>query len=303
MPPERKMTLDAGSPTTTSCTNKKNDDTIDSSKASPSADRRRLVSWEQVPAWLQFNRYIRTGYRQQLDALPAFWTLFSVHNESINVWSHLLPVFGFLYLLFHPMSDALMFRVCILSFLAIFSASTTYHLFMPCCRSTGGYTRLISCDVVGALVSITTSGYSFILYGDKCASDLKVAAIAGLFGLSAAVLLFAILASKLSVAGRVRLFGVHCLLRLALCQILLLPKYQRNGMSNALMYHSVSFFVLFAGGVVNATRVPERWIRARWLDFIGNSHNIWHAACIYSCWLSMLGCYWDQVEYNGTICV
>ena len=56
-----------------------------------------VLSWDDIPTWMQIDPYIRRGYRRQLDTLSAcFWSLFYPHNELVNTWSHLLPALFYL---------------------------------------------------------------------------------------------------------------------------------------------------------------------------------------------------------------
>lgn len=62
--------------------------------------RSRVIDISQTPGWMQWDPYIRHGYRTQLNSFPkCFWLLFYLHNESINTWSHILPGIYFLALL------------------------------------------------------------------------------------------------------------------------------------------------------------------------------------------------------------
>ena len=52
--------------------------------------------------WLVTNQNIWTGYRIGYNThAKAGWSLFEWHNESINVWSHLLAGLVFIYLIFY----------------------------------------------------------------------------------------------------------------------------------------------------------------------------------------------------------
>lgn len=50
-----------------------------------------LLSWDSLPAWRQDNAFIHSGYRR---IHPSYWhqvlSLAHLHNESVNIWSHLL---------------------------------------------------------------------------------------------------------------------------------------------------------------------------------------------------------------------
>lgn len=258
---------------------------------------------DEVPPWLQFNKFILTGYRPQLSVLGCLRTLFTWHNESINVWSHLVPAMCLIYLNWHSPHEAIFFRLAMLSFLFIFSASSCYHLLMPCCRSADGYRHLICTDVMGALLSITMSAYTFILHGYKCTDPMIVAVIATCFGCYAVFLGYIIMFSTMTVAQRFALFGTQCIFRVLLAVYLLRPKYIATGYHQSYYYHMVSFVVLVIGGLFNISRVPERWFPEwRILDCLMNSHNIWHYFCVLTTVMTMIGAFYDQLEYDVTEC-
>ena len=46
---------------------------------------------------MQSDPYIRRGYRRQLNSFSAcLRSIFHLHNESVNIWSHLLPTLFYL---------------------------------------------------------------------------------------------------------------------------------------------------------------------------------------------------------------
>ena len=56
-----------------------------------------LFTYENLPAWLQTDPLILTAYRPPLNSLwRCAASLWYLHNEWVNVWSHLLPAIGYL---------------------------------------------------------------------------------------------------------------------------------------------------------------------------------------------------------------
>ena len=52
---------------------------------------RHIYCWEDIPQWMQCDPYIRHGYRPQLDSFSACCqSVFYLHNESVNIWSHII---------------------------------------------------------------------------------------------------------------------------------------------------------------------------------------------------------------------
>lgn len=266
-----------------------------------------LATLHEVPPWLRFNRYILGGYRRQMTPMQALRSLFMLHNETVNVWSHFLPALVLLWLVVFPpemLSDPLI-RLCVGSFVFIFSASTIYHSFMPCCHSAEDYRRLICGDVLGSLLSISVTAYSFILRGNRCRPEWETMIIAGGFAAYSLALLYVILFSSMTVGQRFALFGSHCVLRLLICLHVTHGKLEAQPeLQHGAYYHALSFFTILTGGLLNVSRFPEcvfgrRW---RWLDYVGNSHNLWHYACVHSCLLAAVGCWFDHYEWKLTNC-
>lgn len=52
---------------------------------------------EEVPPHLAFNKFVHTGYRMKLTPSQCAWSVLRLHNETINIWSHTLPILYFIY--------------------------------------------------------------------------------------------------------------------------------------------------------------------------------------------------------------
>ena len=47
-----------------------------------------LLKLTDMPAHLQFNRHVHSGYRALHDVWGCFWSLFYLHNETVNIFTH-----------------------------------------------------------------------------------------------------------------------------------------------------------------------------------------------------------------------
>jgi adiponectin receptor len=58
----------------------------------PSSPKKALtILWNDLPAWMQDNHYIQTGYRPQSNSYhTSFLSLLHIHNETVNIYTHLL---------------------------------------------------------------------------------------------------------------------------------------------------------------------------------------------------------------------
>ena len=66
-------------------------------KIFPLTPIQRVIDWNSTPLWMRVDPYIRRGYRRQLGSFAeCFRSLFYLHNEFVNIWSHLLPALFYL---------------------------------------------------------------------------------------------------------------------------------------------------------------------------------------------------------------
>lgn len=56
----------------------------------------QLVEYHSLPGYLRDNEYIRGHYRADWPLKQAFFSMFSIHNETLNVWTHLIGFLLFL---------------------------------------------------------------------------------------------------------------------------------------------------------------------------------------------------------------
>ncbi|KAF8783975.1 hypothetical protein HU200_000067 [Digitaria exilis] len=88
----------ASSPTTTSCVASWNgtDDRRKEEKMKQS--KCELIRYEALPDWLKDNEFIHGYYRCEWPMKETILSIFSIHNETLNVWSHLIGFLLFLFL-------------------------------------------------------------------------------------------------------------------------------------------------------------------------------------------------------------
>ena len=59
-----------------------------------------------MPSWMNSNKYILSGYRPTEKNVCYYGkTIFTIHNETINIWTHMLGTFTFIGLLGYLNSD------------------------------------------------------------------------------------------------------------------------------------------------------------------------------------------------------
>ena len=117
-------------------------------------------SYEEIPDYRKDNIYIHRGYHPTTRTWSeTLQLLFTLHTETINIWSHMLGIFLFCGYLLDSLfnDDAKYYWVGILYDLAalmVFTNSTAYHLFHIC--SENSYKKHLCLDHCG----ITFYGYA-----------------------------------------------------------------------------------------------------------------------------------------------
>ena len=134
-----------------------------------------LVFWDDLPIWQQDNHYILSGYRP---ASGSYWkslaSLGYLHNESVNIYTHLLGAIGFgivsvvLYRLFEPGSsaasaDIAAFACFFLGAVLCLGISAGYHAICNHSHEVAAFGNKL--DYVGIVFLIAGSFVPSIYYG------------------------------------------------------------------------------------------------------------------------------------------
>jgi len=118
--------------------------------------------------------FIEYGYRKTKSIRDTFFTLFSFHNETMNIWSHLIGFFCVLVAGYHVVSEMMNHQdyhileiIAFESFIACAAVclfmSAVYHWFG--CISEAYHNCLLKLDVTGIGLLVTGSFLPGIYYG------------------------------------------------------------------------------------------------------------------------------------------
>jgi adiponectin receptor len=124
------------------------------------------------------NQYIEYGYRQTECIKTTFLSLFTFHNESMNIWSHLIGCLCVLYAGWQvsqemrsadrqSVLEILAFESYIVCAALCLLLSTIYHLFGFMSEST--HDCLLRLDVTGIGLLVSGSFFPGVYYGERLA--------------------------------------------------------------------------------------------------------------------------------------
>ena len=126
------------------------------------------------------NLYVNTGYRLNYSVTDCFKSIFSFHNETMNIWTHLLSLIGLIIGGYIVMDNTLaesndidrtlllVYMICTGLCLLL---SLVYHTFG--CLSRECHDRLLNCDLFGIALNITGSCLPIAYYGFNCDAEMQ----------------------------------------------------------------------------------------------------------------------------------
>ena len=140
-----------------------------------------LMDYENLPSWYQYNKHINTAYRKPHESFSYFTlSIFKIHNETFNIWSHLLGVFLFIGILIYnnvPVNvdafiDNISVNIFISTVIICFSLSTLMHTYFP--KSKLICENLARLDYSGIALLISGSYVPFVYYTFYCYRNLRI---------------------------------------------------------------------------------------------------------------------------------
>lgn len=142
------------------------------------------IFWDDLQSWQQDNHYIHSGYRPASNSYAkSFASLGYLHNEFVNIYTHLLGAVAFIILgiIYHRIlgsryasasrADILAFGCFFLGAALCLGMSATYHTISnhsPRVNVIGN-----KLDYVGIVFLITGSFVSSVYYGFYCEPSLQ----------------------------------------------------------------------------------------------------------------------------------
>ncbi|KAI9366866.1 HlyIII-domain-containing protein [Zopfochytrium polystomum] len=268
------------------------------------------VGFHLMPSWFvcqHHNKYILSGYRRiQYTYRGCVRSLFYIHNETGNIYTHLIGAV-FVGLLTYTtytnlvpiiattqLADRIVLAVFLASAIICLGLSAVFHT--CCCHSMPVAKNWNIADYVGIVILIVGSNIPSIYYGFYCDQKLQ-AVYTGL------ILLFGFAAGVFTVAKRFstpkyRHVRVSVFVALGLTGALpLVHSIMKYGVAFAKYSMASENLVVMAlmyliGAGIFAGRIPERWFPGKF-DIWFQSHQIFHVLVVSAA----------ITHYNGVIFV
>lgn len=248
-----------------------------------------LYSFKEIPHWQKYNPYIRSGYRAFYTAGMCLRSMLGWHNETINVYSHLLTFLAFVVLtvllyatvlskaitVSSMKASKLMYAIfCFGSMLCTLNSSI-YHLY-NCHSHQRVMTAMGRLDFIGITVLIVASFLPPLYVVFHCFTTLRIVYISFILVLGSAAI----------IGPWTDVFHEHVGLRVtiflglgfsglvpAIHSAFLLPF---TSAISSVVTGMLLMVLLYCGGLVfYVTQFPESKFPGHF-DFWLSSHQIWH---------------------------
>ena len=253
----------------------------------------QLSSIEDTPKYLHFQD-ILSGYRVHFTLRLCFVSLFRVHNELLNVYTHLLGALAFIALYIWTYVEYLSvlnnrIHVVIITLYTVavvwlLFCSASFHLFN--CQSPSAYACTARLDYSGIGIVILTSQWATMSYSFACWHEafLGFAVVLGVFSILAIVgpMFNAFHHPRFRIPRAL----MYCFLAVVfpIAWFLMLGFHYDNFGSRAIVTTfgygmGLSYAGYGFGLAFYLSRFPERCSRGKFDNF-GASHQIWHCGVL-----------------------
>ncbi|XP_023219196.1 adiponectin receptor protein-like [Centruroides sculpturatus] len=251
----------------------------------------KVCHFSSLPRWLQDNDFLHRGHRPPLPSFSAcFRSIFRIHTETGNIWTHLLGCIAFIgvaiYFLSHPSNEIgwqgkMVFATFFISAIVCLGMSFTFHTVN--CHSEKMGKLFSKLDYCGIAVLIIGSFVPWLYYGFYCQYQLKVFYFCLVFVLGTSAIIVS-LWDKFS-EPRFRWLRAGVFMGFGLSGAIPSVHYLIvNGWFEAVYSASFGWLCLMGslyilGALLYALRLPERFFPGK-CDIWFHSHQIFHVLVI-----------------------
>lgn len=245
---------------------------------------RQLLSYDDAPKHLQFNPFIRTGYRTILSTKLCLESIFWWTNETINIWSH---IFGWFLFIGVTYSDIVLLRIhasmidkiivgsLLVCFQVCMILSSIYHTFS--CKSEQSYECFLAYDLFGIALSLLGIFISGIYYAFWCNTELRNFYIITIGVIFTVAMILQI--PRLKVNSNIKMIAFVAWAAYGVVPTLhwyIVMGGTESTMVKLFIPRVIVMYLLTGTAfLIYLTKIPERWFVGK-LDYIGHSHNWWH---------------------------
>ena len=261
-----------------------------------------LVHFQKAPDYLQDNPFIRTGYRVDLTWKEVALSVFQLHNESVNIWTHGLGCIWFIWM---ALKDYSVSSQEMVQDPVVWWPMRTYHWGAVFCLGASAFCHsalsvsrevckaVCFLDYIGVGIMILTSFFPAVYYTFMCRPTLLTFYLASVSLLATIVVVCssrpwfmhngaapirAMLFSALGLTGALPL--THAVFY----------HWNNPGIWLPLRTELIMGACYLSGVTCYASKWPELWWPGRF-DIFGSSHQLFHLGVFFGAFYHLKGSY------------
>lgn len=268
----------------------------------------RYLHIDEVPAYIRDNEFIKSGYRWGSSYKDNWKSLFKIHNETVNIWTHLLGAAYFGYRAITLFREEFDFAVdykdvwilCVHLVCATICLimSSLFHLHL--CHSERAYLRLSCLDYSGISILTCSSAASVVYFLFKSNTSHQVFWLIILVLVNLAGFVGPFVVPEWPTAEfrpkRSTIFVLSGMLSLSPMLHYYIEYKSFTPLPDLFesfaVRGSIITIALYASGVaLYVSRIPER-LAPGFFDYLLHSHQIWHVlvvAAVYIQYKALVG--------------
>ncbi|KAL7946831.1 mPR-typeG-protein-coupled receptor [Trichoderma barbatum] len=273
--------------------------------------RKVLLSFDELPKWHQDNEFILHGYRPISGSNQASFRSWSyIHNESVNIYSHLIPAIVFLlgewyireYLTIRYSNvtgaDFFIFTFFLLTAIICLGLSTTYHTLMN--HSSDVEQLWLRFDLVG-IVILTLGDFVSGIYMVFWCEPLQRKIYWSMIGILGSLTIFIMLNPNFQ-GKKFRVFRALAFVGTGLSGFApLIHGVKMFGFSQMMKQSGMPYYLieggfLMLGALIYVTKFPESRYPGQF-DIYGSSHQLFHILVVFATVTQLIGIL-DAFDYN-----
>lgn len=272
--------------------------------------RWNLIRIDSLPKFLNDNEFLLANHRPELKSVSeCFRSIFMLHTETLNVWTHFLGAAAVVLLFFnHWMNSTsqwqqnLYFAVFFLGAVTCMTVSAIFHTVL--CHSEKMFKLFAKLDYCGVIFLISTSYILWMHFGFYCTLPLKLFYLLLCLALSM-ICMAVVLQDKFS-NPQYGIFRAGLFISLGLSSTVpgmhfIIMEHSTDLPSASIFWLIIMAIFYLIGGIAYASKLPERLWPGKF-DIWLQSHQILHLAVIAGVLLCYKGASILADERNSQTC-
>eukprot|EP01090_Pellita_catalonica_P007480 TRINITY_DN18066_c0_g1_i1.p1 TRINITY_DN18066_c0_g1~~TRINITY_DN18066_c0_g1_i1.p1 ORF type:complete len:283 (+),score=2.92 TRINITY_DN18066_c0_g1_i1:866-1714(+) len=257
-----------------------------------------IVGIDQAPPHVTGNVFVLHGYRVNYSWKEAFKSSFSMHNETLNIWTHFLGGISILILMIYALKTWLydsdlvykvMFCIWALCSQAQMFSSTFFHL--THCINPTVWARGAALDYSTISLQIVGSHWPLFNYALDCFTEWKIFYLSLITGAGILCTFFSL--HPRFKAPQLQPLRAFMFIVMGLTAVVAAPHWLRLIDSQKFMpviqLVAVMGVLYISGALLYAFKIPERFFPGK-LDLTLNSHVLFHLFGIVAAWFMYFAC-------------